>query len=298
MRKRPLFQMLAIGVVASIVGLIPLLLLDWFPEVAAEEATQVDLLYDVLLIASWPIFVLVMTIAIYSVVRFRARPGDTRDGEPIHGNARLEIIWITIPFLLVVGLMIPTIIVLEEIERPKPDTLVVDVRAEQFTWSFAYPEEGGEPVPSNDLNLPIGRPVEFRIETEDVIHSFWVPEFRLKSDAVPGRTTTVRLTPSREGTYNVVCAELCGPGHSTMRQVVNVMPEEDFTAWLSDEQEALAAEEGGGDTADVSPSGEAGAAAASSEEEPAEAPAGGGSSGGGGSGSEGGSSGGGGSRDG
>jgi cytochrome c oxidase subunit 2 len=284
MRNRPMVQMLAIGLVASIVGLIPLLLLDWFPEVAAEEATQVDLLYDVLLIASWPIFVLVMTIAIYSVIRFRARPGDTRDGEPIHGNARLEIVWITIPFLLVVGLMIPTIFVLQEIEEPKPDTLVVDVRAEQFTWSFAYPEEGPEPVPSSDLNLPIGRPVEFRISTEDVIHSFWVPEFRLKSDAVPGLTTTVRLTPSKEGTYNVVCAELCGAGHSTMRQTVNVMPEEDFTAWLSDEQEALAAEDeaGGGEAAEVSPSGEAGAAAAASEEESGGAAGGGESANGGG----------------
>ncbi len=264
MRNRPALQMIAIGLAASVVGLVPLLLLDWFPPAASEEAGEIDLLYDVLLIASWPIFVLVMTVAIYSVVRFRARPGDERDGEPIHGNARLEVVWITIPFLLVVGLMVPTIIILDNIEEPKPDTLVVDVRAEQFAWSFAYPEEGAEPVPSADLNLPLGQPVEFRITTQDVIHSFWVPEFRLKSDAVPGITTIVRLIPSEEGTYNVVCAELCGPGHSTMRQIVNVMPEEDFTAWLSDEQQALASEDGGGggESAEVSPSGEAGAAAA------------------------------------
>jgi cytochrome c oxidase subunit 2 len=252
MRNRPILQMLGIGVVASIVGVIPLLLLDWFPIAAAEEAAQVDLLYYILVGASWPIFVLVMTIAIYSVVKFRARPGDTRDGEPIHGNAKLEILWITVPFLLVVGLMVPTFFILQDIEEPKPDTLVVDVQAEQFTWTFSYPEGGSEPVPSTELNLPAGRPVEFRISTRDVIHSFWVPEFRLKSDAVPGITTTVRLIPSREGTYDVVCAELCGAGHSTMRQTVNVMPEDEFTAWLSDEQEALAAEEeGGGETADA-----------------------------------------------
>lgn len=266
MRNRPVLQMLAIGAVASIVGLIPLLLLDWFPTAASEEAAPVDTLYDVLLIASWPIFVLVMTIAIYSVVKFRARPGDTRDGEPIHGNARLEIIWIAIPFLIVVGLMIPAMLVLNDIEERKEGTMVVDVRAEQFTWSFGYPQEGGEPVQSNELNLPVGRPVEFRIETEDVIHSFWVPDFRLKSDAVPGITTVVRLTPSVEGTYNVVCAELCGAGHSTMRQTVNVMPEEEFTAWLSDQQKAVASGSGGGEeAAAVSPSGAAGAAAPEEE---------------------------------
>jgi cytochrome c oxidase subunit II len=262
MRNRPILQMLTIGIVAAVVGLIPLLLLDWFPTAASEEAAPVDTLYDVLLIASWPIFVLVMTVAIFSVVKFRARPGDTRDGEPIHGNARLEIIWITIPFLLVVGLMIPAMLVLNEIEEPKEGTMIVDVRAEQFTWSFGYPQEGGEPVLSNELNLPVGRPVEFRIESQDVIHSFWVPDFRLKSDAVPGVTTIVRLTPSAEGTYNVVCAELCGAGHSTMRQTVNVMPEDEFTAWLSDQQKAVASGGGGGEeAAAVSPSGAAGAAA-------------------------------------
>jgi cytochrome c oxidase subunit II len=262
MRNRPILQMLAIGLVASVVGLIPLLLLDWFPTAASEEAAQVDTLYDVLLIASWPIFVLVMTIAIYSVVKFRARPGDTRDGEPIHGNARLEVLWITVPFLIVVALMIPAMLVLNDIEQRKEGTMVVDVQAEQFTWSFGYPQEGGEAVLSDELNLPVGRPVEFRIETRDVIHSFWVPDFRLKSDAVPGITTIVRLTPSAEGTYNVVCAELCGAGHSTMRQTVNVMPEEEFTAWLSDQQEAIAEGGGGGEeAAAASPSGAAGAAA-------------------------------------
>jgi cytochrome c oxidase subunit II len=271
MRDRPLFQMLAIGAVASIIGLVPLLLFDWFPSDASEEADQIDFLYDLLLIASWPIFVLVMTIAIYSVVRFRARPGDTRDGPPLHGNALLEIVWVTIPFLIVTTLAIVAWVTLVDIEERKPDTMVVDVRAEQFTWSFAYPQEDGEPVLSNELVLPVDRPVEFRITTQDVIHSFWVPDFRLKSDAVPGITTIVRLTPSQEGSYNVVCAELCGVGHSTMRQAVSVLPEEDFTAWLSERQEALAMDGGAGAAEDgaapeVSPSGAA--AQAEPEEEP------------------------------
>jgi cytochrome c oxidase subunit 2 len=229
MRKNPLAQMLAIGAVASVVMVAITLIIDWFPDRAAPAASKIDTLYDVLLIASVPIFVLVMTVAIYSVVKFRARPGDERDGAPIHGHTRLEIIWVTIPFLLVTGLAIYGWIVLNDIEAKKPDELLVNVTGRQFTWSFDYPQEK---VSSNVLVLPKDRPVEFKIRTKDVIHSFWVPEFRLKSDAVPGLTTHVRLTPDRLGRYEVVCAELCGLGHSTMRQGVRVLPEREFAAWL------------------------------------------------------------------
>jgi cytochrome c oxidase subunit 2 len=272
MRNRPLLQLAVIGVVAAIVGTGLALLVDWFPTQGSEEASQIDTLYDVLLAVSMPIFVLVMTVAIYSVVKFRARPGDTGDGPPIHGNTKLEIIWVTIPFLLVTSLAVYGWIVLEDIEEPSSDALVVEVTGEQFTWSFAYPDEGGgEPVRSNELMLPLDRQVDFKINTEDVIHSFWVPAFRLKSDTVPGITTEIRVTPSEEGTYDVVCAELCGIGHSTMRQSVTVLPAEEFDGWLADEQRALAAE-GGGEAEipeDQSPSGVA-------AQEPAPAPADGG----------------------
>jgi cytochrome c oxidase subunit 2 len=260
MRSRPILQMLLIGAVASIIGLIPLLLLDWFPIDGSEEAPPIDTLYDVLLIASWPIFVLVMTIAIYSVVRFRARPGDQRDGAPLHGNAKLEIIWVTIPFILVTALAVYGFLVLDDIEAPAPDAMVVDVRGEQFAWSFAYPpeREGVPTVRTNELLLPVGRQTEFRIQTADVIHSFWVPAFRLKQDTVPGIVTSIRVTPSREGRFDIVCAELCGLGHSAMRQSVTVVPEGEFTAWLGDQQEALAAAGEEPPAGDVSPSGVAG----------------------------------------
>jgi cytochrome c oxidase subunit 2 len=267
MRDRPLLQLAVIGVVASLIGVGLGLLVDWFPEQGSEEAAPIDTLYDVLLAASIPIFVLVMTIAIYSVIRFRARPGDTGDGAPIHGNAKLEIIWVTVPFLLVTALAIYGWIVLVDIEEPQPDAMVVEVRGEQFTWSFAYPgEEGEPPVQTTDLMLPVDRQVDFEIETQDVIHSFWVPAFRLKSDTVPGITTTVRVTPSEEGEFEIVCAELCGIGHSTMRQSVTVVPEDEFTAWLTDQQEALAAEDGGAPAEGQSPSGLAGQAADAAEE--------------------------------
>lgn len=274
MRDRPLLQLILIGVVAAIVGVGLGLIVDWFPTQGSEEADQIDTLYDVLLAASIPIFVLVMTVAIYSVVKFRARPGDTRDGPPIHGNTKLEIVWVTIPFLLVTALAVYGWVVLEDIEEPASDALVVDVTGEQFTWSFAYPDdEGGAPVRSNELLLPVDRQVDFKINTEDVIHSFWVPAFRLKSDTVPGITTEIRVTPSEEGTYDVVCAELCGIGHSTMRQSVTVLPADEFDGWLADEQEALAAA-GGGEAQlpeDQSPAGVAG-----QEPAPADGAAGGG----------------------
>ena len=134
--RRPLARMLAIGVVASAIGVAVTLALDWFPPQASTAAPAIDRLYDVLLIASVPIFVLVMTVAVYSVVRFRARPGDTSDGAPIHGNTLLEVVWIVVPFVIVTVLGIYAWVVLDVIEQAAPNPLVVDVRGQQFAWGF------------------------------------------------------------------------------------------------------------------------------------------------------------------
>ncbi len=241
--KHPVAKMIALGIGASVVGIAITLWIDWFPIPAADSAGQIDTVYDVLLICSVPVFVLVMTVAIYSVIRFRAMPGDMRDGAPIHGNTRLEVVWVTIPFLMVTALSIYGWIVLDDIEAKQPDQMVVKVTAQQFTWTFEYP---GEKVKSTELVLPKDRPVEFRIQTKDVLHSFWVPEFRLKSDAVPGLTTKIRLTPDRIGRYQVVCAELCGIGHAAMRQNVRVVPAAAFESWLDRQGEAAAPGGGGG----------------------------------------------------
>ena len=241
--KHPVARMIAIGVIASLIGIAITLLIDWFPTPASGAASDIDTLYDVLLICSVPVFVLVMTIAIYSVVRFRAKPGDMGDGPPIHGNTRLEVIWVTIPFLMVTALAIYGWIVLDDIEAKQPDELVVNVTGQQFTWTFEYPKQK---VNSNELVLPVDRPIDFKIHTRDVLHSFWVPQFRLKSDAVPGLTTRIRLTPDRVGRYEVVCAELCGLGHSTMRQFVRVLPATAFDGWIEDQvQEGAAGPEAG-----------------------------------------------------
>jgi cytochrome c oxidase subunit 2 len=233
--KHPVGKMLAIGAIASVIGVAIVLSIDWFPVNAAGAAGKIDTIYDVLLICSVPIFVLVMTVVIYSVTRFAAKPGDMRDGPPIHGNTRLEVIWVTIPFLMVTALAIYGWVELDSIEAKQPDELVVDVTGRQFTWTFEYP---GEKVNSTALVLPKDQPVHFRIHSEDVLHSFWVPEFRLKSDAVPGMTTNIRLTPDRIGRYQVVCAELCGIGHAAMRQNVRVVAPGGFNSWIEDQKQA------------------------------------------------------------
>ncbi len=239
--RRSLIQMTVLGVVASVIITALSLLIDWFPEQASTTADDVDLLYDVLLIVSVPIFVLVMSVAIYSVIRFRARPGDERDGEPLHGNAQLEVAWVAIPFVLVTALAVYGWIVLDEQEDPRPNTMDVNVRAGQFAWRFEYPQPGGQSVRSDELYLPKDRPVRFRIRTDDVVHSFWIPEFRIKQDAVPGIVTTSLTVPNRAGNFNVVCAELCGLGHTTMRQQVHVLEGEQFASWIGARRQALAA---------------------------------------------------------
>ena len=233
-QKHPLFRMLLLGIVASVIGVLICLQIDWFPAQGSTQAEEIDTLYDILLIVSVPIFVLVMTVAIYCVIAFRAKPGERGDGAHIHGNTKLEVVWVSIPFIIVTVLAIYSWVVLDDIEAKKPNELIVNVTGEQFAWSFEYPDEK---VKSNELVLPVDRPVFFQINAKDVLHSFWVPEFRMKQDAVPGIETVTRVTPEREGTFRVVCAELCGIGHATMRQEVRVVPTEEFDAWVKERQE-------------------------------------------------------------
>ena len=235
MRRHQFAQMLIIGVIASAIGIAVALSIDWFPKVASTQAEDIDQLYDVLLIASVPVFVLVEVVVIFSVWKFRMRPGqELEDGPPIHGNTLLEVVWTAIPALVLVGLCAYAYVVLEDIEEKPKNEIVVNVTGEQFAWTFEYPGAGGGPkVRSNQLYLPEGRSVEFHVRSKDVIHDFWVPEFRQKIDAVPGVTTKYRITPNRLGAYPVVCAELCGLGHSTMRQTVHVLPRGEFDSWMA-----------------------------------------------------------------
>src|SRR5262249_21743310 len=165
------------------------------------------------------IFAVVAAVIVFSVVKFRVHKDDDRDGPPIHGHTTLEIVWTAIPAALVTVIAIVSAIVLHDNSLASGrNQLKVDVIAEQFTWLFKYTNGEARGVTSPDLYLPIDRSVTLQITSRDVLHSFWVPEFGQKQDAVPGRVNPLVITPTRLGRYPVVCTELCGPGHALMRR--------------------------------------------------------------------------------
>jgi cytochrome c oxidase subunit II len=178
------------------------------------------------------------------------RPGEENlDGPPIHGNTRLEIIWTAIPSIIIVGLCVYAFTVLSDIEDAPADQpeRQVTVTGQQFAWTFEY-NEGGRKFANTQLYLPVGESVKFNVRSNDVIHDFWVPDFRMKIDAVPGIDTELKITPRRVGEYPVICAELCGLGHSVMRQSAHVVERAEFDNWVQ-ERAAAAAEGGGGEEA-------------------------------------------------
>jgi len=233
MSKRPLVQMLVMGGIGVVI-LIPIaLVIPWFPHNASKQAGNVRTLYDVLLIVSVPIFVLVMTVVLYSVWNFRMRPGEeNKDGPPIHGNTRLEVVWTAVPAVLIVSLCAYAYTVLRSNEDSQKGEVTVNVTERQFAFEFSYPQPGGKYIVSPELYLVKGQPVVFKLRSLDVIHSFFVPEFSEKLDAVPGITTTLRVTPTRLGNYPAECTELCGPGHSLMRAAVHVVTAAAYRSWI------------------------------------------------------------------
>ena len=234
MRNRPILQMVAIVVIGSAILIPVALIIPWFPRDASRQASNIHTLYDVLLIATVPIFVLVETVVVYSVWKFRMRPGEElKDGPPIHGNTRLEVVWTALPAVLIISLCTYAYTVLRSNEATKRGEVTVNVTARQFAFEFSYPNQDGKTVVSSALYLPKGRPVVFKLRSLDVIHSFFVPEFSEKLDAVPGITTTLRVTPTRLGTYPVECTELCGAGHSLMRSTAYVVTPAKFRSWLA-----------------------------------------------------------------
>jgi cytochrome c oxidase subunit II len=232
-RNRPIVQMIVIGAIASAIGIVIALVIPWFPANGAKQAGNVRTLYDVLLIVSVPIAVLVLTVVLYSVWHFRMRPGqELEDGPPIHGNTRLEIAWTAVPAILIVSLCTYAYTVLRSNENSKKNELTVNVTERQFAFQFSYPQPGGKAVISSQLYLAKGQPYVFKLRSYDVIHSFFVPEFSQKLDAVPGITTTLRVTPTRIGSYPAECTELCGAGHALMRAAVHVVTPQAFRQWL------------------------------------------------------------------
>ena len=207
-----------------------LLLIDWVPENAAEQAGRTDALMWFLIWCSAVIFTSVAAVLVYSVWRFRAKPGDESDGPPMHGNTRLEVIWTILPTVLLAVVAVWAYLVLTSNEALADDRIEIDVAAEQFAWTFTYPEQG---VSTGDLRVPVNRQVRLNMRAKDVIHSLYVVEFRVQQDVVPGITTPLVFNATKTGTYQIICAELCGVGHGVMRSRVIVMEQADYDRWLA-----------------------------------------------------------------
>jgi cytochrome c oxidase subunit 2 len=249
-RKRTVQQMVIVGVIATAIGIAIGLTIHWFPPADSTQADKIDTLWDVLIIATVPVFVLVTVIVCFAVIEFRMRPGEENlDGPPIHGNTKLEVIWTALPAILIVGLVTYAYVVMRDIEEAPAagNERVVTVTGQQFTWTFAY-NEGGKKFQTAQLYLPAGQSVKFDVKSKDVIHDFWVPDFRMKIDAVPGITTHYRVTPktSAIGDHPIVCAELCGLGHAFMRQTAHVLPRAEFAKWVQKMTSRQPAAGGGG----------------------------------------------------
>jgi cytochrome c oxidase subunit II len=237
-RKRSIIQMVLVGVAVGGALALVAVLIPWLPSADSSEAHKVDDVYWFVTIICMAIFALVAGVSVYAIWKFRAAPDDEEDGSPIHGHTGLEVVWTAVPAALVTAISIYSGVVLVQVERIPAEHRVIEVTAQQFAWSFTYPESK---VTSGQLALPINQPVELKLTAKDVIHSFWVPEWRMKKDAVPGIETEVIVTPTKLGTFTVICTELCGLGHAAMRAQALVLTQAGFERWLNKEKEAAAA---------------------------------------------------------
>jgi cytochrome c oxidase subunit II len=230
--RLPIAKMLAATLALTAAISAVMVPIDWNGEGASTAAGPIDTLLDVMIVLSAFVFSLVMVMLFYALWKFKAKPGDESDGEPIHGNTRLEVAWTLIPTIIVLFGAGYSWAVLDEIEDPAPNPLKVQVFSQQFAWSFGYPGKDNA-WSQGELHVPLGRQVHFKMHALDVIHSFWVPEWRIKKDNVPGITTTAIVTPDKPGTYQLICTELCGFGHATMRAEVVVEPPAEFRKWVA-----------------------------------------------------------------
>jgi cytochrome c oxidase subunit 2 len=208
----------------------------WVVAPASDGADIISQLFWFTLVLATIVFVLVEGLLIYSSLRFRRRaPLPTIEPPQIHGNTRLEVMWATVPALILIGLFGITVSRLGDLSQipTDPNTLHISVTGRQFQWEFAYGNSG---VKSNDLHIPVGTPLVFDVTSTDVIHSFWVPDLYGKIDANPGRVNRITFRANKPGEYRGVCAELCGAGHSGMLFRVEAVSQGEFQTWLQQQQ--------------------------------------------------------------
>jgi cytochrome c oxidase subunit 2 len=237
MRRGSIASLLGIGIVAGGIATAVALVFPWLPKPASREAGRIDFEFWFVITICIVIFAIVAAVILYSILHFRAAPDDDSDGPPIHGHTTLEIVWTLVPTILVTAIGVTSAIVLSRDDALGKNVLRIDVTAQQFAWTFSYPDANN--LTSATLMLPKDRSVQLRFTAKDVIHSFWVPEFGQKQDMVPGLHPTLHITPDRLGTFPVICTELCGLGHSTMRTTAVVMTPAAFDKWLKGQSAAV-----------------------------------------------------------
>ncbi len=201
----------------------------WFPPQASTFAQETDVFFMLILYISIFFFVLVVGAMIMFVVKFRRRPGYKGDSSALHNNA-LEITWTVIPTIIVCWIFARGVYGYMDMMRPPAETIDINVEARKWAWLFEYPNGAKHP----ELHLPNNRAIRLRMRSEDVLHSFYVPAFRAKTDVVPGRVNIMWFKPILEGKYPLFCAEYCGDQHSEMMADVYVHSQEDYDQWVAE----------------------------------------------------------------
>ena len=203
------------------------------PVAASTEAVEIDVLFNAHFFLIAFLFALVSTFMVYSIIRFRRRPGEEDAvGDQFHGNTFLEIAWTIVPLATVIFFGVWGTQILADITGDVEDEMVVRVIGQQWSWFFEYPEL--DDLRTTELVLPVDQTVRLEMESLDVLHSFWVPEFRVKQDLVPGQVHDLRITPTLVGEYKTRCAEICGSQHAYMLADVLVLSEADFDSWVQE----------------------------------------------------------------
>jgi cytochrome c oxidase subunit II len=229
----------ALVMVITVVGVFGLERVQLLPVAASAQAGPIDQLFGLHFRIIAFLFALIVGLMLYSIIVFRRRPGDDSDAEHIEGNTNLEVLWTIVPLAVVIYVSYLGAVILGDITRPDPRPLEVRVVASQWNWRFEYPEWQ---LTSNELVLPANKQTLLKMISTDVIHSFWIPEFRVKQDILPGGDDMVRelrVTPNLEGEYTLRCAEMCGRLHANMEAPVVVLSQVDFDAWVTEQSQAV-----------------------------------------------------------
>jgi len=198
-------------------------------------AEEVDGVFLFIFLVGLFFFIITQGTLIYFAIRYHRRKDEEEAATPyITGNRTLEIVWVVVPSLLLLAIFIYGYLVFRDIRTPPPGAAEINVTARQWLFVFMYPD-GRQTV--NEVRTPVGKPVRFLMTSADVIHGFYLPEFRVKQDILPGRYTDLWVQPVKTGRYDIYCTQYCGTGHSTMRAVMIVMNEQEYREWSAGKEE-------------------------------------------------------------